>query len=177
MNRIRVYHATLAILSLLAYLTGEFGLIHAWLGYGVAVVIVFRLFWALIGERSVGFARFYPSFKGLIFNNALTHPAISKSLILGIAVSLILATGTGLLLDKGASIGIANAGIVTSAYADDGKHGKNQSLAAEALEETHKFFANLMLLLVGMHAAYLLIFRFPMAKFMLFMDRPPEEKK
>lgn len=46
MNRIRIYHATLATLAVLAYLTGELGIIHAWLGYGVAVVIAFRLLWA-----------------------------------------------------------------------------------------------------------------------------------
>ena len=31
--RIRLYHATLASLSLLAYVTGELGIVHAWLGY------------------------------------------------------------------------------------------------------------------------------------------------
>jgi hypothetical protein len=41
MQRIRIYHATLAILAILAYLTGELGLVHAWLGYGVAIVLDF----------------------------------------------------------------------------------------------------------------------------------------
>ncbi|AGK56908.1 cytochrome B561 [Hyphomicrobium denitrificans 1NES1] len=40
-----------------------FGLIHAWLGYGVAAVIVLQLLWALSGERQVGLMRFYPSGK------------------------------------------------------------------------------------------------------------------
>jgi hypothetical protein len=61
MNRIRIYHATLATLAVLAYLTGELGIIHARLGYGVAVVIAFRLLWALSGERQVRLMRFYRS--------------------------------------------------------------------------------------------------------------------
>ena len=69
--------------------------------YGVAIVITLRLLWALSGERQVGLMCFYPSFEGLKFDNAFTHQSISKSLMLGIAVSMILATGTGIALDKG----------------------------------------------------------------------------
>jgi cytochrome b len=64
-HRIRLYHATLAILSILAYLTGDLGIVHAWLGYGVAAIIAFRLLWALSGNPHVGLMRFYPSFDGL----------------------------------------------------------------------------------------------------------------
>jgi cytochrome b len=177
MHRIRLYHATLASLSLLAYLTGEFGLVHAWLGYGVAVVILFRLLWALSGERQVGLMRFYPSFEGLNLNNAFTHPAISKSLMLGIAVSLILATGTGITIDKGVSIGLANAEIVANAYADDDEKHENKGFLAEALEESHELFANLMLLFVGMHVTYILLFKFQLAKFMLFVPKSTGKKE
>ena len=61
LNRIRLYHITLALLAMLAYFTGELGLIHAWLGYGVAAVILLRLIWALSGERQVGLSRFFPT--------------------------------------------------------------------------------------------------------------------
>lgn len=174
MQCIRIYHATLAILAILAYLTGEFGLIHAWLGYGVAIVIVLRLLWALSGERQVGLMRFYPSFEGLKFNNAFTHPSISKSLMLGIALSLILATGTGIALDKGKSVGLANAEIVASAYADDDEEKESKGFLSDVLEESHELFANLMLLFVGMHVTYIVLFKFPLAKFMLFV--PKKEK-
>ncbi len=176
MNRIRIYHATLATLAILAYLTGELGLIHAWLGYGVALVIVLRLFWALSGERQVGLMRFYPSFEGLKFDNALTHPAISKSLMLGIALSLMLATGTGVALDRGKSIGLANVEIVTNAYADDDEKEEKKGFLTEALEESHELFANLMLLFVGMHVSYLLLLKRPLAKFMLFIPKPTSKE-
>lgn len=177
MSRIRIYHATLAILAILAYLTGELGLVHAWLGYGVAIVITLRLLWALSGERQVGLMRFYPSFEGLKFDNAFTHPSISKSLMLGIAVSMILATGTGIALDKGKSIGLANTEIVASAYADDDEKVENKGFLSEALEESHELFANLMLLFVGMHVTYIVLFKFPLAKFMLFVPKASTKNK
>ena len=51
MNRVRLYHALLAILAIAAYLTGEIDPVHAWLGYGASGVIVLRLLWTLGGER------------------------------------------------------------------------------------------------------------------------------
>jgi cytochrome b len=174
--RIRIYHAILATLAIMAYLTGGLGLVHAWFGYGVAIVIILRLLWALSGERQVGLMRFYPSFEGLKFENAFTHPAISKSLMLGIALSLILAISTGFTLDKGKSIGLANVEIVTNAYADDDGKEEKKGFLTEALEESHELFANLMLLFVGMHVSYLLLFKRPLAKFMLFIPEPASKK-
>lgn len=89
MHRIRIYHAVLAVLAILAYLTGDDDSIHAWLGYAVAAVIVFRLLWALTGNPHVGLMRFYPKFEGLNLSNAFTHHAITKTFMLGIAVSLL----------------------------------------------------------------------------------------
>jgi len=115
--------------------------------------------------------RFYPSFEGLKFDNAFTHPSISKSLMLGIAVSLILATATGIGLDKGESIGLANAEIIASADADDDAHESGGEKEDGFLSESHELFANLMLLFVGMHVTYIVLFKFPLAKFMLFVPK------
>ncbi|MFZ4761547.1 MAG: cytochrome b/b6 domain-containing protein [Alphaproteobacteria bacterium] len=171
MQRIRTYHATLAILTILAYLTGELGLIHAWLGYGVAIVITLRLLWALSGERQVGLMRFYPSFEGLQTSNLFTHPAISKTLMLGIALSLLAVTGTGIAIDKGKSIGLADVQTVSAAYADDDEHEGGGEKEEGFLGESHELFANLLLLFVGMHVTYIVLFKFPLAKFMLFVPK------
>jgi cytochrome b len=53
MHKIRVYHAALAILTLLAYFTGDFDFIHDWLGYAVGVIIVARLGWAVFNPRQL----------------------------------------------------------------------------------------------------------------------------
>ena len=101
MQKVRIYHAGLAVLTVIAYLTGDFGIVHDWIGYGVAAIIGFRLLWALFNPRQLGLNRFYPQFDGLRFDNAFRHPAVSKALILGIAVSLIGATLTGVAMDGG----------------------------------------------------------------------------
>ena len=175
MQRIRIYHATLAILAILAYLTGELGFVHAWLGYGVAIVITLRLLWVLSGERQVGLMRFYPSFEGLQANNLFTHPAISKSLMFGIAISLLAVTGTGIALDKGKAIRLANMQTISVAYADNDEREGGGEKEEGFLGESHELFANLLLLFVGMHVTYIALFKFPLAKFMLFV--PSSERK
>lgn len=184
MNRVRLYHAFLATLAIAAYLSGEIDPVHAWLGYGVAAVIVLRLLWALGGARQVGLMRFYPNFEGLKLKGALTHPAISRVLMLGIALSLLTVTGTGIAMDQGRSIGLAPARAGLAADAGPQSAARRESYRGEedegegeeegeggALGEIHELAANLLLLFVGMHVAYLLVFKRPLAKFMLFLPR------
>lgn len=185
MNRVRLYHALLATLAIAAYLTGEMNPAHAWLGYGVAAVIVMRLLWALGGERQVGLMRFYPHFEGLKLKGALTHPAISRVLMLGIALSLLTVTGTGIAMDRGRAIGLSPAraelaagpGPQTAApresyRGEEEDEGEDEEEGEDGpLSEVHELAANLLLLFVGMHVAYLLLFKRPLAKFMLFLPR------
>jgi cytochrome b len=176
MKLIRAYHAILAVLAALAYLTGELGLIHAWLGYGVAAVIVLRLIAAagvVVGARQLGLQRFYPHFEGLRFDNALSHPAVSRVLIAVIAVATIGAVATGIAIDRGRSVGLAEIAIVRSAAADEVRDRPPRSLGDKLLKESHELFANLMLLAVGGHVGYLLLFRRPLARFMLFLPPAP----
>lgn len=185
MNRVRLYHATLAVLALLAYLTGEIDPYHAWLGYGVAAIIVLRLLWALAGERQAGLMRFYPKFEGLKLNKAATHPAISRTLMLGIALSLLTIVGTGILMDQGRSLGL-NAKIASTGYQpatrqidhhdDDDGHEEHHEEEDSVLSEVHETAANVLLLFVGLHVSYLLIFKRPLAKFMLFLPAHSAKK-
>lgn len=175
MKFIRAYHALLAVLAVLAYLTGELGLIHAWLGYGLALVIVLRLVAAagvVVGARQLGLQRFYPHFEGLRFDNVMTHPAVSRAILVVIAVSLIGATATGVAMDGGRAVGLAEISVVAPARAEEGGRSRPaRSLGEKALKEAHELLANLMLLAVGGHVGYLLLFRRPLARFMLFV--PP----
>lgn len=176
MQLIRALHAALAVLAGLAYITGEWGAVHAWLGYGVAAVVLLRLLAALTGRIAgnftLGLQRFYPHFTGLRFDNALSHPAVSRVLIAAIALSLIGATATGIAMDRGRTLGLAADAIMAPAMADEGRGNRPpRSVAEKALKEAHEVLANLMLLTVGAHVGYLLLFRRPLARFMLFL--PP----
>ena len=187
MNRVRLYHATLASLAILAYLTGEVFPAHAWLGYGVAFIIAARLAWAIGGERQFGLTRFYPDFSGLKLKGAATHPAISRTLMLGIALTLVTATGTGIAMDRGRSLPSMSSDLVAAPanaekqtetirarnHDDDDDEGEDDE---GRLSEVHELSANLLLLFVGLHVAYLILFKRPLAKFMLFLPRGGKPK-
>ena len=182
-DRIRAYHATQAVLALLSFVTGELEVVHAWLGYSVGGIIVLRLLWTLSGESQFGLTRFHPSFEGLSARNFLSHPAISKTLMLGIFLSLIGATVTGVALDRGKTVGTtAAAEVIAPAYADGDKKrdlksvlkGEHENEGDEEdglLEEAHEALSNLMMVFVAMHIAYIILFRWPLARFMLFISK------
>ncbi len=129
--------------------------------------------------------RFYPNFEGLKLKGALTHPAISRVLMLGIALSLLTVTGTGIAMDQGRSIGLSPARAELAADAgpeaaapreyysgeDDDEGEDKEEGEGGPLGEIHELAANLLLLFVGTHVAYLLLFKRPLAKFMLFLPR------
>lgn len=178
MHRLRLYHAILAVLAVAAYLTGDLGLIHAWLGYAVAVIIVLRLAAALLGVRQLGLMRFYPDFEALRLDRRVTHPAISHTLLLGIALSLIGATATGIAMDRGAALGLGTAAEAVAWATEDDERGRGirrrerEDRAEGLLAEVHEALADLLLALVGLHVLYLLLFKRPLALYMLFIDTP-----
>lgn len=181
-HSIRAYHAILALLVILAYVTSEWGSIHAWLGYGVALMILVRLGLAASGLPQLGLERFYPHFTGLNLGRITTHPAISRSILLAIAISLVTVTATGLVMDGGRTFSGAGPGLPSAAAerltTGDGEpheeDGEGDGDEDGPLGEVHELFGNLLLLLVGGHVAYLLVFKRPLARFMLFM--PPADK-
>lgn len=182
MSRLRAYHGLLAILVIAAYFTAEAGRIHAWLGYGVLAVIVLRLIMALTGAPQLGLSRFYPQIHGLKLDNAFTHPMISRGLLLGIAVCLVGVTATGVALDQGRRINPAAVSISAPPRVDaapEHQEGEEDE-GGEAgeggpLGEAHELFAHGLMLLVAAHVAYLLLFKRPLARFMIFgaARKPP----
>lgn len=174
MHRIRIFHAFLALTVLAAYFSAEMGIIHAWLGYGVAGFILFRLIWALSGVPQLGLERFYPSFKDLHLKGMATNPVISRVLLAGIAISVIGATGTGVLMDNGRSLQPTSLSSFSfsgenESEEHEGDEGEDES--GEVYEEAHELLANLMLAFVIMHVLYLLAFKRPLARFMLFANK------
>ena len=172
LHRIRIFHAMLAVLVVLAYLTAEAGEIHDWLGYSVAIAMLFRLVWMTTGLPQLGLQRFYPSFQGLRLGNALTHPAISKTLLFGIALSLLATTLTGIAMDGGRTLGLSDATIAAPAFANgDGRDEADSEREEGPLGELHETMGNLLILIVGLHVSYLLLFKRPLALFMLFVAK------
>jgi cytochrome b len=179
MQGLRSYHAVLGLLVIAAFLTGELGTIHAVLGYTIAVIIVGRLVAALSGLRQLGLSRFYPQFEGLTLGNAFTHPAISKTLLAGIAAFLILATATGIALDRGRTLGLATNAVATEAHARDNSREHHRDAEAGGgkredgiVGELHEGLSNFLIIIVLLHVVYLFLFKRPLARFMLFIAAP-----
>lgn len=190
MYRLRLSHAALALLATAAYLTGESAPIHEWLGYSVLVVILVRIALAFTGAPQLGLMRFCPSFEGMRLGNLATHPAISRTLLAGIAICLIGAVTTGVIMDKGGTIGLASIMLVPAAHAEtESESAASVTVSASTgdededegeeggMGELHETFSNILLILVGLHIAYLFAFKRPIARFMLFAAKPSRTPK
>jgi len=183
-SRLRIFHATLATLVLLAYFTGDDDPLHRWLGYGVALLVLIRLIWGLTESPQLGLMKFYPHFTGLRLTNAMTHPAISRTLLLCIALSVILTAGTGIAMDGGRTLGFGAAPtpelhvrVMTRKDDQVERRREHSERRPEWLEDTHELSGNLVLISVALHVIYLFLFKRPLALFMLFMNKPTTRKR
>ncbi|WP_431266848.1 hypothetical protein [Dankookia sp. P2] len=108
--------------------------------------------------------------------NAFTHPAVSRTLLAGIAACLLAATLSGIALDRGRTVGLAAGGqAVVAARSDEHRPerahpGREREDGGGVLGEAHEAVSDLLVLVVGLHVAYLLAFKRPLARFMLFLD-------
>jgi len=183
-RKLRLYHAMLASSALAAYATGEAGIVHAWIGYALAGIILFRLAWGMFGPSQFRIGRFLPDVASLFRIRTANDPAIARVLLAGVIVSLLLVVGTGIALDRTKSINlVVEAEMVPVQRVDFRSHrvraahgatthnaGRDDDDEKEGwLEELHEFSANMMLLLVGLHVSYMILFRRPLAMFMLFV--------
>ena len=132
---------------------------------------------ALTGLPALGLSRFYPQFEGLKLGTAFTHPAISKTLLASIAACLIAVTVSGIALDRGRSIGVTGTPAIVAVQADNARRNRSveerpsnsQDGENDPLGELHEVLSNLLMVLVGLHVAYLLVFKWKLARFMLFV--------
>ena len=143
-QHVRVFHVTLATLTILAFISGDFRVVQDILAYGVAAIIALRLLWVLFNPCQLCLNRFYPDFTWLRFDRRWRHLGVSQTLIFWITISLVGATATCLLIDR-------------AAVTDDG-----------FMYEMHEAFYNLVVVLFILHALCLLAFKRPQARLMLY---------
>lgn len=189
----RFYHLLFGAAALAAYLTAEeLGLVHAWLGYGIAALLLLRLSLGLLRRRGFEFRRLLPRAGAApLGQGGIRHPAIGHALTLALLVCIGGAAGTGIAMDRGGTLvgqSIRNddgegrehgeheddedhefsLGLIGTARADDGREDGDEG---GPLGELHETFGNLMLPLVFAHLAWLLLFRFDLARYVLFLKR------
>ena len=143
-QHVRVFHVTLATLTILAFISGDFGVVQDILGYGVAAIIALRLLWVLLNLCQLCLNRFYPDFTWLRFDRWRRHLSVRPTLIFWITIALVGAKAMCLLIDR-------------ETVTDDG-----------VMYEMHEAFYNLVVVLFILHELCLLAFKRPLARLMLY---------
>lgn len=187
---VRIGHWTLVIAFFTAYFTADdFLTQHVWAGYIIGAVIAFRLLWGLVGSRHARFSNFLRSprailqylrdLKGGRAKRYIGHNPAGGAMIIALIISIAVTVTSGLMLyaiEEGAgplagwvgntstsSLAISS-GTQVHAGDDDAKQvvSKRQinESSEEFWEEIHEIFANLALLLVGLHVAGVLFSSF-----------------
>ncbi|MGB8274320.1 MAG: cytochrome b/b6 domain-containing protein [Alphaproteobacteria bacterium] len=152
----RLFHWTLVALVALAWATGEtegfWFTVHAYAGYGVLVLLVFRLLWGVWGSRHSLFSDFVRSWvtvrayaaRLLAFRapRSIGHNPLGGWMIILLMTALTVIVATGLFTAGEMEHGQIVAGPLAH-YIPAG--------AAHAMKEIHEVFFNLLLVLVGIH--------------------------
>ena len=143
-QHVRVFHVTLATLTILAFISGDFRVVQDILAYGVAAIIALRLLWVLFNPCQLCLNRFYPDFTWLRFDRWRRHLSVRPTLIFWITIALVGAKAMCLLIDR-------------ESVTDDG-----------VMYEMHEALYNLVVVLFILHPLCLLAFKRPLARLMLY---------
>ncbi len=151
---VRIFHWSLVAAFFIAYFTeDDFLTLHAWAGYTVGGLVLFRVIWGFIGSRHARFSDFVrPPREAIAYlKDELTgharryigHNPAGGAMVIALLVSLTLTVTTGLFVYGAGEC----SGPLSASLCDAPKW------LAEAGEEVHEFFANFTLFLVVLHVA------------------------
>lgn len=152
---VRVFHWALVLFFFIAYVTAEeWDVVHAYAGYSILGLLTFRLLWGLIGTRFARFKQFIYSpqytldyLKSILSSKSpryLGHNPAGGYMVLALIVSVAMTALLGMALYATEGGGV---------WADSFIAGFSPS----GLDDTHEFFANLSVLLIGLHVLGVLV--------------------
>ncbi|VAX03229.1 Cytochrome b [hydrothermal vent metagenome] len=166
---VRIFHWSLVVLFIFSYLSGdELEELHAYSGYIIISLLVFRLVWGFVGSQHARFADFVrgprtviddlKSIKDGHSRRYLGHNPAGGAMIVMLLIGLSLLTFSGLMAYAAEGHGPlagADVSLISTAYADD-DHDEGDEKGEkedEFWEEIHEFMGNFMLLLIFLHIA------------------------
>ena len=154
---VRVFHWTLVLAFTTAYLVEDPHIVHVWVGYVIAALLVARVIWGFIGSRHARFADFlYAPSTAIAYlrellrlhgKRYLGHTPAGGYMIVALLVMLALTGIAGLIVYGGEENAGPLAGMVSEA-------------TAEQFEEVHEALANITLALILVHVAAVLFASF-----------------
>ncbi|MES0371981.1 MAG: cytochrome b/b6 domain-containing protein [Mariprofundaceae bacterium] len=170
---IRVFHWSLAIFFLLAYVTGdELEIMHAYIGYIIIGLLGLRIIWGIIGTQYARFTNFIYSpktimsyLKSLLTSSPkhyLGHNPAGGAMVIVMILFLTLVSWSGLKAYEAEGKGplvametsIISEAVADSWYEDDHRHGHKDD---DFWEDIHEFTVNFMLLLILFHLGGILV--------------------
>jgi len=169
---IRLFHWSLVFFFTVAYLTGDDAeSLHAYSGYIIIGLLVFRLLWGFIGTRTARFSSFiYSPAETLRYAKAFVsrhpihyvgHNPLAALMVFALLFSIAFTCWSGLEAyaaeGKGPLAGNKTL-LIPGAMADDDEHERSRRHGGSELwEDLHEAAANLTLFLVFIHIAGVLL--------------------
>jgi len=168
---VRAFHWSLVAFFAIAYFSGDDAdTLHAYAGYVIIFLLVFRLIWGLVGTRTARFASFiYSPAETLQYAKSFVsrkpihyvgHNPLGAIMIFLLLLSVTLTCWTGLkaYAEQGKGpLAESVSLIVPVARADDEHEHHDGKHVHEFWEEVHEVVSNLTLLLVFVHVAGVLM--------------------
>lgn len=167
---VRIGHWILVAAFAVAYITeDDFLTIHSWAGYAVAAVVALRIVWGFVGPEHARFASFvagprqvWDYLAALLRFRAprhLGHSPAGGAMVVALLLALAGTTLTGaatyaVRYERGPLVGIVTAQ-PSAPPADVAvlKKERRKDRRGHLLKEVHEIFANLTLVLIGLHIA------------------------
>ena len=154
----RLFHWSLVLLFGGMWFTGEQGgnylQYHIWSGEAIAVLLLFRLIWGVIGSETARFSQFVkgPAAIHAYLQGKWTprpgHNPLGALMVLALLAVLLIQVGSGLLSTD------------VDSYTFDGPLARLvTSGLSESITHFHKLFFNFILLLVGLHVTAIVAYR------------------
>jgi cytochrome b len=155
----RLFHWTLAVLVVLLYATGEYGLLdmtwHFWLGYVVLALLIFRVLWGIFGSQTSRFDDFVRGpfavaayVRSLFSTNkqaSIGHNPLGGWSVLALLVCVLVQAVSGL--------------FATDEIDTDGPLVPRVSMyTVKLMTRVHHWTENVLLALVGLHVVAVLLY-------------------
>ena len=154
---VRVFHWTVVLAFVVAYLVEDPHVVHVWAGYVIAAMLIARVIWGLVGSKHARFSDFLyaPSTAFAYVRNLLRmhgkrylgHSSAGGYTIVALIVMLALTGIAGLIIYGGEK----NAGPLAGMVAKQ---------TAEQFEEVHEVLANITIALILVHISAVLFASF-----------------
>jgi cytochrome b len=156
---VRIGHWLIVVGFAIDYVTDQPLLLHAWVGYTIAAIVVMRVLWGFVGSRPARFHEFvcrpatvFAYLRDLLLLRSrryLGHSPAGGAMVIALLVMLCATGVTGLLTDGARN----HAGPLAFWFVTPQTAGAAVAPPQEwrSYKQVHSLFANLTLLLVGFH--------------------------